>query len=155
MVAQIAAEGHEIGTHSSTHPQMSKLSAQQITQQLQSSSKAIFDITGQPVTLFRPPFGDYNNTLIQVATDMGLHTIQWSVDSLDWKGLSALQIATRVQKATAGDIILCHNNSDHIVQALPLIFEALQLKGLQFVPVGQLIYTENYHIDGQGTMICD
>ena len=155
MVAQIAAEGHEIGTHSSTHPQMSKLSAQQITQQLQSSSKAIFGITGQPVTLFRPPFGDYNNTLIQVATDMGLHTIQWSVDSLDWRGLSALQIATRVQKATAGDIILCHNNSDHIVQALPLIFEALQLKGLQFVPVGQLIYTENYHIDSQGTMICD
>ncbi len=152
MVAQIAQEGHQIGTHSSTHPQMSKLTEEKITQQLASSSRAIFEITAQPITLFRAPFGDYNNTVIEIATQLGLHTIQWSVDSLDWKGLSAMQIATRVQQATAGDIILCHNNSDHIVQALPLILEALTLKGLQFVTVGELLLADNYYVDSQGTM---
>ena len=155
MVAEIASRGFEIGTHSATHPQMSKLSEAQCREELVSSSKKIFDITGKPVTLFRPPFGDYNNQLINVAKGLGLYTIQWSVDSLDWKGLSARQICERVQRAESGDIILCHNNSDHIVEALPLIFEAMKLKNLKFCPIGALIYTENYHIDNSGKQIQD
>lgn len=150
MVKEIAARGFEIGTHSSTHPQMSKLSQEQCIQELQSSSKQIFELTGCAVTLFRPPFGDYNNTLLEVCDNLGLFAIQWSVDSLDWKGLSAEQIAVRVQKAKSGDIILCHNNSDHIVEALPLIFEWAKLKGLEFCPIGQLIYTQDYTIDSSG-----
>ena len=152
-VAEIATRGFEIGTHSSTHPQMSKLSEQQCREELVSSSLKIFEITGKPVTLFRPPFGDYNNRLLSVSKDLGLYTIQWSVDSLDWKGLSARQIAERVQNANSGDIILCHNNSDHIVEALPLIFEAMKLKGLKFCPIGDLIYTDNYYVDGAGKQI--
>ena len=152
-VAEIASRGFEIGTHSSTHPQMSKLSAEQCKSELTDSSLKIFEITGKPVTLFRPPFGDYNNRLLQVAKELGLYTIQWSVDSLDWKGLSAIQIAERVQKANSGDIILCHNNSDHIVEALPLIFEGLKLKGLKLCPIGELIYTQNYYVDSTGKQI--
>ena len=155
MVAEIASRGFEIGTHSATHPQMSKLSENQVREELTSSSKKIFEITGKPVTLFRPPFGDYNNQLLSVAKGLGLYTIQWSIDSLDWKGLSAREIAERVQKSESGDIILCHNNSDHIVEALPLIFEALKLKGLKFCPIGELIYKENYYIDNTGKQIFD
>ena len=153
MVAEISSRGFEIGTHSSTHPQMSKLSAEKCRDELTTSCRKLVDITGKPVQVFRPPFGDYNNQLIDVATELGLYTIQWSVDSLDWKGLSAVQIAERCQKAQSGDIILCHNNSDHIVEALPLIFEALQLKGLRFCTIGELIYTENYSIDSSGKQI--
>ena len=155
MVAEIAARGFEIGTHSATHPQMSKLSEAQVREELTSSSKKIFEITGKPVTLFRPPFGDYNNQLIKVATGLGLYTIQWSVDSLDWKGLGPREITERVQKAASGDIILCHNNSDHIVEALPLIFEALKLKGLKLCPIGELIYKDNYYIDNTGRQKLD
>lgn len=153
MVAEISSRGFEIGTHSETHPQMSKLDEKKINSELTSSCRKIADITGKPVQLFRPPFGDYNNRLLNVADELGLYTIQWSVDSLDWKGLSAVQIAERVQKAQSGDIILCHNNSDHIVEALPLIFEALQLKNLKFCTIGELIYTDNYYIDGTGKQI--
>ena len=153
MVAEIASRGFEIGTHSATHPQMSKLSEAQVREELLSSSKKIFEITAKPVTLFRPPFGDYNNQLLEVAKGLGLYTIQWSVDSLDWKGLSAREIAERVQRANSGDIILCHNNSDHIVEALPLIFEALKLKGLKLCPIGELIYKDNYYIDNSGKQI--
>ena len=86
MVAEINNRGFEIGTHSSTHPQMSKLSADKCREELSVSSKKIFDITGKPVRLFRPPFGDYNNQLLTTASSLGLYTIQWSIDSLDWKG---------------------------------------------------------------------
>ncbi len=150
MVQEIARRGHEIGTHSQTHPQMSKLSHKQVTSELEVSCNKIVALTNQPVTVFRAPFGDYNNQLLDVAQSLGLYTIQWSVDSLDWKGLSAQQIADRVVKAQRGDIILCHNNSDHITQALPAIFAALQSKGLTFVPIGQLIYKTNYTVDHQG-----
>ncbi len=150
MVAEIHSRGFEIGTHSSTHPQMSKLSEEKCKAELVDSCKKIVDITGEPVKLFRPPFGDYNNRLLTTAGNLGLYTIQWSVDSLDWKGLSAREIAERVQKAQSGDIILCHNNSDHIVEALPLIFEAMKLKNLQFCTIGDLIYKDNYEIDSTG-----
>ncbi len=153
LTAEIAQRGFEIGTHSATHPQMSKLSEAQCRDELTVSVKKIFELTGKPVTLFRPPFGDYNNTLIEVADGLGLYTVQWSVDSLDWKGLSAREIVERVQNAQSGDIILCHNNSDHIVEALPLIFEALKLKNLTFCPIGELIYTQNYTIDNSGKQI--
>ena len=150
VTAEIQSRGFEIGTHSNTHPHMSKLTASQVTEELNSSCKKISDVTGAPITLFRPPFGDYDNNLLTVCGDQGLVAVQWSVDSLDWKGLSASEIAARVQKAESGDIILCHNNSDHIVEALPLIFEALRLKNLKVVPVGELVYKENYYIDGAG-----
>lgn len=153
MVQEIASRGFEIGTHSATHPQMSKLSAEKCKDELLSSSKKIFELTAKPVELFRPPFGDYNNQLLDVARELGLYTIQWSVDSLDWKGLSAREIAERVQRVKSGDIILCHNNSDYIVEALPLIFEAAKLKNLKFVPIGELIYRENYSIDNTGKQI--
>lgn len=152
-VAEIASRGFEIGTHSQTHPQMSKISAEKCNSELKTSCRKITDITGLPVRLFRPPFGDYDNKLISAAENLGLYTIQWSVDSLDWKGFSAVQIAERVQKADSGDIILCHNNSDHIVEALPLIFQAMKLKGVTLCPVGELIYTENYRIDSSGKQI--
>lgn len=155
MVREICSRGFEIGTHSATHPQMSKLTEAQCRSELTESSRKIFEITGKPVELFRPPFGDYNNQLLQVARGMGLYTIQWSVDSLDWKGLSAREIASRVQKAESGDIILCHNNSDHIVEALPAIFESLKLKGLSVVPIGQLIYRDGYRIDSSGRQMED
>lgn len=150
MVKEIAERGFEIGTHTMTHPQMSKQSQSKITSELQQSMDMITELTGKKVELFRPPFGDYNNTVIDTASQLGLYTIQWSVDSLDWKGLSGKQIAERMANLKSGDIILCHNNSDHILEALPLIFATAQLKGLSFVPIGELIYKDNYTIDNSG-----
>ena len=142
-----------IGTHSETHPKMGSLSAEKITQELSSSMKKITDLTGKEVKLFRAPFGDYSNRLLEVAEGMGLSTIQWDVDSLDWKGISAVELANRVQKAKSGSIILCHNNSEHIVEALPIIFEALKAKGLEFVTVDSLIYYKDFYIDHAGKQI--
>ena len=150
-VEEIHRRGHEIGTHSETHPHLSGLSREKIRSELQSSSEKITKLTNQKIEVFRAPFGDYNDKVVETAQDLGLFTIQWDVDSLDWKGLSAQQICDRVTKrAKNGSIVLFHNNSDAIVEALPLVLMALQMKGFAFRPVGQLIYKTDCYTDNNG-----
>lgn len=154
MVKKIDEAGFEIGTHSNLHPDMSKLSSTQIELELSSSVKKIEDITNKKVKVFRPPFGAYNNTLLDTAERLGLKTIQWDVDSLDWKGISASQISSNIlTKVKSGSIILCHNNADHIVEALPTIITTLKSRGYNFVKMSDLVYEDNYIIDSTGKQI--
>jgi polysaccharide deacetylase family sporulation protein PdaB len=150
-VKKIDESGCEIGTHSSTHSYMSKQTAEEIRQELTTSSQAITDITGKKVEVFRAPYGDYDNEVIQTASEEGYYTIQWDVDSLDWKDLSASDIAMRViNNVKSGSIILMHNNGLHTAEAVPVILQTLKNRGFTFVPVGELIYRENYTIDSTG-----
>lgn len=150
-VKKIADAGHEIGTHSATHSYMSKLSAAAIAAELESSSAAIEKVTGKEVELFRAPYGDYDDLLIETAAAQGYTTVQWDVDSLDWKDLSASEIALRVTGgARQGSIILCHNNGLHTAEALPAVFSALQSAGYTFVPVGELLIRGPSTIDAAG-----
>lgn len=151
---KISEKGHEIGTHSSTHPHMSKLDKSAISRELNTSINKITEITGKKVELFRPPYGEYNDLLIDTATELGLYTIQWDVDSLDWKDLSATEIEKRVVgKADNGSIVLFHNQGLHTAEALPNIIKALKEKGFTFVPIGELIYRNNYKIAPNGAQI--
>ena len=151
MTKKIADAGFEIGTHSNTHPDMVKLSKETMKSELESSMSKIKEVTGQDVKLFRAPFGSYNNSLLETATDLGLQTIQWDVDSLDWKGLSASDISARVMaKVKNGSIILMHNNSDNIIDALRLVLNRLQVAGYTVTSIGNLIYDSEYTIDRNG-----
>ncbi|MBQ7885168.1 MAG: polysaccharide deacetylase family protein [Clostridia bacterium] len=151
MVKYIDDNGFEIGTHTNTHPDMVNLSADAQSMELDKSIELITNITGKEVELFRAPFGSYNNTLLDTAESKGLKTIQWDVDSLDWKGLSAEAITLRILNGVKnGSIILCHNNSDHIVEALPMVLDRLTKKGYKVGAVGDLIYKDNYTIDRTG-----
>ena len=148
---KIVDAGHELGTHSRTHPYMSKLSEAEIKDELLTSSQAIETATGQKPSLFRPPYGDYNDTLIKTSGALGLYPIQWDVDSLDWKNLTATEISLRIVNGVKnGSIILCHNNGLHTAEALPMIFSTLKNRGYQFVPIGELIYKSDYTIDVTG-----
>lgn len=153
-VKKISDAGHEIGTHSRTHSYMSKLAREDIMDELKTSSEAITSITGKEVELFRPPYGDYDDLLIDTAKEMGIFSIQWDIDSLDWKDLSAGEISSRIiSKAHSGAIILCHNNGLHTAEALPVIFRTLKNQGYTFVPIGTLIYHSNFIINSNGEQI--
>lgn len=147
----ICDAGLEIGTHSNTHPDMVKLDRSSIKNELETSISKIKAATGKDVSLFRAPFGSYNNTLLEVAESLNLKTIQWDVDSLDWKGLSASEICNRVTaRVKNGSIILMHNNSDHVLDGLRLILSRLQVKGYKVTGISDLIYHDNYTIDRNG-----
>ena len=150
-VRKIDAAGHEIGTHSATHSHMAGMEQGRIRDELRTSSEAITAVTGKAVRLFRAPFGEYDDRLVQTAEEEGYTVIQWDVDSLDWKDLSASEIALRVTgRVRPGSIILCHNNGLHTAEALPAILDALQNGGYTFVPVGELLLEGEYTVDAQG-----
>ena len=153
-IREIDNAGLTIGTHSNTHPQMSTLSAHQMNIELATSMNLITNVTGKKVEYFRPPYGDYNDTLINTASALGLKTIQWDTDTLDWKGLSASEILSRVKASVKnGSIILMHNNSDHILEALPMIIDYLNSQGYKMVNIDELVYKENYTINNNGIQI--
>lgn len=150
-VAKIDEVGIEIGCHSNTHPDMTKLSQESVENELKTCVEKIENITNKKVTLFRPPFGAYNNTLIDTCEKLGLIPIQWDVDTLDWKGLSGAEMTNRVMKKVKnGSIILMHNNSDNILEGLRMILDRLKLQGYEITSVGELVYKENYTIDRNG-----
>lgn len=151
MVRAVYEHGIEIGTHSNTHPDFVKLSSSQMELELTTSIQHILDVVDVQIELFRCPYGSYNNSVISTANSLNLKTIQWDVDTLDWKGLSGLEICERVMsRVKSGSIILCHNNSDHILDALPLMLERLKNAGYTVVSVGELIYQDNYYVDHLG-----
>ena len=150
-VKQIFDAGHEIGNHSNTHPHMSELSEAQIKQELSGVSDKIEAITGVRPDLFRPPYGDYNDRVVTVSRAEGYECIQWDCDSLDWKNLGIDPMIQQVTgKAKNGSIILFHNNSDYITQALPTILDRLLEQGYEIVPISELILRDNYWIDHTG-----
>lgn len=151
LVKLIDKEGFEIGNHSESHLKMTTISTDEAKSEMLSVNEKIKSLTGKTPTFFRAPFGDYNTAFINNVKANNLTPIQWSVDSLDWKGISASQINERVtSKVANGSIILCHNNSDHIVEALPIMLATLSGKGYKFVGMSELIYSGNYTIDNNG-----
>lgn len=155
VVQRIGAAGHEIGNHSATHPHLASLTPEQIRFELQSTHDLIKEVSGQEAKLFRPPFGEYNNAVIETAEQVGYQTIQWSVDSLDWKPLSASEIVQRVtSRIQPGAIVLFHNNGDHTAEALRPILEYCRLNGYQVVPISELLIKGDYYINQSNGMMC-
>ncbi len=145
--------GMEIGNHSDTHPHMAKQSEKQIIDEVSLCSGKIEAITGTEVDLFRCPYGEYDDEVISTVRNMGVYPIQWDVDSLDWKDLSAAEITKRItSKVRDGSIILFHNAAKHTPEALPGIIEYLLSEGYQIVPVSELLLDGEYEIDNTGRM---
>lgn len=151
LVAEIVSRGHEIGNHSATHPHMNSLSEGQMAEELRRCSDLVASITGTPTTLFRPPYGEYNDSVIRVARREGYEAVQWNVDSLDWKNISAEDMVRRCTKSVSpGDIVLFHNDSKYILEALPKILAYYTEAGYKIIPVSKLLLEGQTWIDHTG-----
>jgi polysaccharide deacetylase family sporulation protein PdaB len=151
LAREISDRGHEIGLHSTTHPHLNSLDPDDIRRELAENYRLINKVTGQKPWLFRPPFGEYSNKVLEAAEKEGLTTIQWSLDSLDWKELSAEAIIERILAGVKpGDIILFHNNGKNTPAAVDVILSRLRNEGYTIVPVSELIYKSDYYIDHEG-----
>lgn len=150
-VKMIANAGHEIGSHSNTHPDMARLSEEEIRREIAKSAEYIENAGGGKPVLFRAPSGSYSNTLIKTAAEMGYTAIQWDVDSRDWKDYTAEKMVESVTKnVSPGSIILFHSGKENTLEALPQIMEILHNGGYKFKKVSDMIYAENYTIDHTG-----
>lgn len=159
-VKAIYEAGHELGNHSENHKQMSTLSGEECQQEIKSVHDKVKEITGYDMKVFRPPYGDYNNTLIDSAKALGYYSIQWNVDSLDWKDYGADSIISTIcnnKNLGNGSIILCHNGAKYITDALDTVLTNLTDSGYEFVTISELIYTGeegvDYKMDNEGRQI--
>ena len=147
-VKALAEAGNEIMNHSSSHAHFSSLSRDQIIADITACNEKIEAVTGSRPTLFRCPYGEYDDHVIATVREMGMEPIQWNIDSLDWKGISAEEIQRRVLKnIEPGSIILFHNAAENTPEALPGILEALIADGYHVVPISQIILSGDYQID--------
>ena len=150
-VKEIAARGHDIGNHSNTHPHMPQLSTGEETAEIQKCNEKIEALSGTPPTLFRAPYGDYNNDVVNTVKSLGMYCVQWDVDSLDWKDPSPDQMCSNVvSKVQDGSIVLMHNGAKNTPAALPSIIEGIQDKGFDIVLIKDLIPEGEYYTDVQG-----
>ena len=152
-VKAILAAGHDLGNHSQNHKEMSTLSLEKCKEELTAPHEFIKELTGTEMILFRPPYGDYNDTVINAAEECGYYTIQWDVDSLDWKDYgvdSIIRTVTEHKHLGDGSIILMHNGAKYTADALDSVITILKEKGYEIVPISELILRENYKIDHEG-----
>lgn len=155
-VRAILAAGHDLGNHSENHKNMSQLSDEEKKDELMKVHEKVRDLTGYEMFLFRPPYGDYDNAVVNVAKDCGYFAIQWDVDSLDWKDYgvdSIIKTVTEHKHLGNGSIILCHNGAKFTAQALDTLITKLKDKGYAIVPVSELIYRDKYHLNHEGRQI--
>ncbi len=150
-VKALAEAGNEVMNHSSSHAHFSSLSSQQIREDLSACNEKISALTGVTPSLFRCPYGEYDDHVIQTVEAMGMTAVQWDVDSLDWKGITSEEISRRVlQNVGPGSIVLFHNAAIHTPEALPGIIEALQAEGYTIVPISELLLQGDTRIDNTG-----
>lgn len=155
-VKAILAAKHDLGNHSENHKNMSQLSDGEKKEELMKVHEKVRELTGYEMFLFRPPYGDYDNAVVNVAKDCGYYTIQWDVDSLDWKdyGVDAIiKTVTEHKHLGNGSIILCHNGAKYTAQALDILIAKLKNEGYTFVPISELIYKDKYHMNHEGRQI--
>ena len=153
-VKKIYEAGHEIASHSNTHPHVNNLSAEKNLEEIKLSVSKIEEITGQKTNLYRAPYGEYNDTVIQTAQENGFFTIQWNLDTLDYEGLTGEEMWNRIKdKLENGSIILSHNGTKHTADSLDILIKNIKSSGFEITTVSNLIYKENYRIESNGTQI--
>lgn len=153
-VKKIAEKGHDVGNHSSTHAHMPALSADKMKKEITDCNECVKKLTGKSPTLFRAPYGDYDNNVVNMVKSLDMYCVQWNIDSLDWKDPSVEQIVKNcTDKLVPGSIILLHNGAANTPAALPKIIEGIKDKGYKIVPISKLIPKGSYTTDVTGKMI--
>ncbi|MGM0501156.1 MAG: polysaccharide deacetylase family protein [Bacillota bacterium] len=148
---RIINEGHTIGNHSWSHPDLTKLNDQQLSTEVLDTEKIIEDTTNKETALLRPPYGFISNNVITKLKKMDYKIIHWSIDSLDWQAKKKEEVLTKtIPYLNQGAIILFHSaggrgqNLTPTIKALPLIIDKLRANNIELVTVDQLLSISAY-----------
>ena len=137
LAKKIIKEGHEIGTHTFSHVDLSQLSKRQAEKEIMRTQKVIRRKTGRNAIFLRPPFGKIREDEIPKA----LVVVSWNVDTLDWTGVSVESILKKVRKeCRPGSIILMHDQYENTAKALPYIIDWLREENYDIISVEELLF---------------
>ncbi|MCL4458343.1 MAG: polysaccharide deacetylase family protein [Chloroflexi bacterium] len=142
LLKQIVADGHELGNHSYSHPNFTKLSEAQMLSEIKRTAEVIRRLTGiSPKPYFRPPFGAYDQRLLRLLSREGYQCIYWTLDSTDWRNDSTTQsvIQRVVNNVKGGTIVINHAALEKTAQALPEIIKGIKAKGYRFGTLSQVL----------------
>ncbi len=140
IMKRAAEEGHQLASHSWSHPNLDDLSSSAVRSQMTRTMNKVEEITGQSVFMMRPPYGTSNRLTRRVMSELGLPVILWGVDSLDWKTRSASKISRAITKGAGnGVIILCHDTLQSTGWALETALPELAAQGYQLVTVAEMM----------------
>lgn len=151
MIHRMVNEGHTLGNHSYSHPNLSKMSDASFRHEVMKTNQIITNLTGKMMCLMRPPYGNISEDQIKWLASQHIKIINWNVDSLDWKGLSADQVKSNIMSnLTSGSIVLQHaaggvgEDLTGTVEALPQIITELRAKHIDMVTVSELLHQPAY-----------
>lgn len=152
-ILAIDGAGHEIANHGNSHKHMPQLSVEDMKVEINGCHEKVKKLIGKDMTLFRAPYSDWNETVVETAHTLGYMSINQSIDSLDWKDYgidSIIHTVCEHKNLENGGIVLLHNGSTYTKDALDVMLTNLEEQGYRFVLVSTLIYTENYYLDHTG-----
>jgi probable sporulation protein (polysaccharide deacetylase family) len=139
MLKSLADSGHELGNHSYSHPHPNSLSKEKNKDQITKTADLVRDVTGVQTNLYAPPYGEYNDTVLLAAHELGYKTIMWSIDTIDWQRPPAEVVKNRVlKKLRNGAIILIHPTAP-TARALPELIKEIQQQGYQICTVSDIL----------------
>ena len=157
-VKAIQEAGHDIGNHSESHRSMMGLTEEEQKEEIMNAHKKVEELTGIGMNLFRLPYDNYDDSVIRNIQSCGYYPIQWSVDSFDWKDYGAdsiVEVVMNHESLENGAIIRLHCGTKYTADALEALIVGLKGRGYQIVPVSELIYKEDYHMNVMGRQIKD
>ncbi|PKM82499.1 MAG: hypothetical protein CVU88_03245 [Firmicutes bacterium HGW-Firmicutes-13] len=140
LTEEILKQGHEIGNHTYSHAHLKELEEEKIRDEIIKVDTYLSEKFDYHPKFFRPPFGEYDERVIDIAEELGYFTVLWSIETGDWLNPGVDKVIDRVVKRThRGGIILLHNCSPQGVKALPVIIHALKMRNYKIVPVSELL----------------
>jgi polysaccharide deacetylase family sporulation protein PdaB len=146
LVEAISAAGHEIGSHTFNHFDMTTLDKDGIVKELQMVKDDVRKITGHKINIFRPPYGRYNSRVLDIANELGYTMVLWQINSGDYGCDDYRKIKQRIlNNVRSGDIILMHSGVPATIEALPQILSVLKKKGFSFFSISELIEIYSLH----------
>lgn len=150
-VLKIHAAGHSCQNHSDKHQHIDKMTAEELRADIIACNEKIKAVTSKAPTLYRGPYGEYDNTLLTEVEKLNMYGLQWDIDSRDWQKKSVdYMVKTVTENAKNGSILLFHNDLENTPAAVNEILKTLTKQGYSFVTADELIYKENYYIDSAG-----
>ncbi len=145
LMSRYVSEGHEVGNHSASHPNMTLLSGRELETEIDTTNETILQYTGVWPHLFRPPGGSYNERVLSALADRSMSCILWNIDPKDWRDRNAPLVVSRVLSCVKdGSVILMHDPYNTSVDAAFEIIDTLQAEGYQFVTVSDLAFVKGY-----------